>query len=114
MKYLPGLDLNRFDVVDLDAYGIPYPQLRQLFRTKLKHRMVIFVTFIQSLYGQMPAGLLSDLGFTRTMIQKCPSLFNRRGFDKIKGWLANRGVRELRHYEDSSGRKHYFCFTLGA
>lgn len=29
--YLESLDLTRFDAIDLDAYGIPYDQLKQVF-----------------------------------------------------------------------------------
>lgn len=32
IKYLNGMDLSRFDVVDLDAYGIPFEQLKSIFK----------------------------------------------------------------------------------
>lgn len=60
--YLDTLDLSPFQVIDLDAYGVPYDQLKSIFSRGYKGH--VFVTFIQTMYGQMPVGLLEDIGFT--------------------------------------------------
>lgn len=107
-KFLESLDLSRFDVIDCDSYGVPYKQLKTLFRKQTRSDVIIFVTFIQSIFGRLPCRMLSDIGYSPAMIRKCPSLFNRHGFAKFKLWLSLRGVEQIKHY--STGQKHYLCF----
>ena len=106
--WLMGMDLSRFNVIDLDAYGVPYDQLKILFERGYKG--IVFVTFIQSLWGRMPNQLLIDIGFTEAMIAKAPSLCNGRGWDHLCEWLALQGVKKV--YKRSHARKHYFTFTM--
>ncbi len=111
-KFLQALDPGQFNVIDLDAYGVPYKLLKWLFERSHGRPTTIFTTFIQSLYGCLPAGFLADLGYNRAMVQKCPSLFYRNGFAKLKRYLAANGVTKIKHYSDASNRKHYLCFIL--
>jgi len=108
MAYLLAMDLSRFNVIDLDAYGVPYEQLKTLFERRYSGR--VFVTFIQSLYGKMPYGLLEEIGFSRVMIEKCPTLFGKRGWRHFLDWLAQNGVGEVVHR--SNAGKHYLTFAL--
>lgn len=115
--FLVSLDLRRFDVIDLDAYGVPYEQLRILFERK--YIGTVFVTFIQVAMGKMPFSLLQDIGFSREMIDKSSTLFARR--DRAWGyfceWLALHGVNELHvrsKMEGSRKRKYYIAFRLNA
>lgn len=94
VKYLGGLDLKKFDIIDLDAYGVPYMQLREIFRKKIKG-IEIFITFIQSVYGKLPYGMLEELGFKRSMFSKCSTLFNRNGIEKLKHYLAKHGIKKM-------------------
>lgn len=106
LAFLRTINLDGFNVVDLDAYGVPYQQLKILFERG--YRGTVFVTFIQSLYGQMPKDLLNDVGFTDEMQEKCPTLFGKRGWQYFLEWLALNGVREITHR--SNNRKHYLIF----
>ena len=122
--YLPGdnrsflsiIDLTRFNVVDLDAYGIPYEQLKIL--TERKYKGCVFVTFIQTGWGAMPWGLLTDLGFSREMIDRIPTLFAQRasgvGWGFFKEWLAVHGVKSIRVRSSSAGMSHrkYLYFKM--
>ena len=38
VKYLKGMDLKRFDLIDLDAYGIPFKQLEIIFKKKKREQ----------------------------------------------------------------------------
>ena len=107
-RYLGGMDLNRFDLIDLDAYGIPFEQLDCLFKRKFKGTVVL--TYIQSLYGALPMKLLKRLGYTRGMIKKCPTLFYRNGLGKLEEYLAKNGVKKIRLI--SIRRKHYLSFEM--
>lgn len=110
VKILAGMDLSKFNVIDLDAYGVPYDQLKIVFQKKFHG--TVFVTFIQTMNGVVPHGLLCDVGFSKTMIEKTPSLFFRRGWTYFKEWLALNGVREVWHR--SHARKHYLAFNCAA
>lgn len=111
-KFLSVLDIPKFNVIDLDAYGVPYSQLEAILDGKPARGTVIFVTFIQSLYGRLPQGLLGKIGYSKAMLKKCPAIFNRRGLEKFRWYLAARGVEKIKRYSDPSGRKHYLCFTI--
>jgi hypothetical protein len=108
LEYLETLDLGKFECVDLDAYGVPFEQIEVLFRRH--YRGVVFVTVIQSVMGQMPHGLLESVGFMQKQIEKCPTLFGKRGWEYFTQYLVVRGVRKIRHR--SSKRKHYLAFTM--
>lgn len=108
LAYLKTIDLTKFNVVDLDAYGVPYEQIKILFDRH--YSGVVFVTFIQSIFGQMPKMLLQDIGFDENMIKSCPTLFGKRGFEYFLEWLAKNGVRTVTHRSNS--RKHYLAFRI--
>ena len=109
-RFLETLDLGRFDVIDLDAYGVPYDQLSTIFRRGFMG--VVYVTFIQASFGIMSNGLLQEIGFSRQMINKSPVLFTKRGWQYFLEYLAKRGVRTvwIRQHQN----KHYLCFSCAA
>ncbi len=108
--YLGSIDLGRFDVIDLDAYGVPYEQIKDIFDRG--YSGIVFVTFNQSVYGQMPHGLLRDVGFSDSMISKIPTLFAKRGWFYFLTWLGKNGITQIWHR--SKNRKHYLGFVSGA
>lgn len=108
--YLQSLDLHRFDVIDLDAYGVPFDQLEQVFESGFQG--VVFVTFIQSIMGRLPTGLLEAVGFTHEMVEKCPTLFGKSGWKYFLEYLSRRGVKRIWHR--SHARKHYLGFNCAA
>lgn len=103
LKFLNAIDLSIYNIIDLDAYGIPYKQLQALFNRGYKG--IVYITFIQTMYGQLSKGILNSLGYTDTMIDKIPTLFNKYGFTKFKQYLATKGVTKIRHI--SFDNKHY-------
>ena len=109
LKFLKTINLNSFNVIDLDAYGVPYEQLRIIF-SKHPKNVVVFVTFIQSLYGGLPKRMLCDIGYSRTMVDKIPSLFFKDGFSKFLRFLYLNNVRNV--YVRNFERKHYLCFKI--
>lgn len=108
IKYLREMDLNGFDVIDLDAYGVPYEQLKILFEKK--YRGLVFVTFIQTMFGCLPFSFLEELGYTKKMIEKCPTIFNKNGFEKMCCFLKLNGVKKITYR--SFQKKNYFCFAI--
>ena len=109
-RFLETLDLNRFDVIDLDAYSIPYDQLKIIF--KRGFRGVVYVTFIQAVFGIMPNGLLRELGFPPVMVKLSPSLFTKKGFEYFLSYLAMQGVTRVWIRQNQG--KHYLGFMTTA
>ena len=106
LKVIAGIDLGRFDIVDLDAYGIPFAQLQLLF--KKKYQGIVFVTFIQSFYGNLPTGILMQSGFTPEMIRKARTLFTKKPLEVLETYLLS---NKIENYSIKSlDRKHYLCF----
>jgi hypothetical protein len=105
--FLTTLNLSKFNVIDLDAYGVPYEQLKIIFERG--YQGTVFVTFIQSIMGIMPMRLFQDVGFSEEMIKKSPTLFCKRGWEYFLQWLAAHGVTEI--YHRSHARKHYLGFN---
>jgi len=107
-KFLASLPLEKYDVIDLDAYGVPYDQLKIIFDRG--YRGLVFVTFIQSVMGRLQNDFLIDLGYTSEMIRKCPALFSKRGREKFLRWLALHGIRHIKIR--SHARKSYLGFNI--
>lgn len=108
LRMMKSIDLSVFDVIDLDAYGIPYDQIKVVLHSKTK--AAVFVTFIQSMAGRLPDTMLLDYGYTQAMIDKAPILFCRNGFDKLKYLLALNGVNKISYHNDKN--KYYLYFKL--
>lgn len=110
LKYLKKIDLSNYDVIDLDAYGTPVKQLEAILKNGTFKEVVVFYTFIQSLFGGLPHVMLEKLGYTKKMIKKIPSLFNKNGLDKYYYYLQKVGVKRIKNYNINN--KNYGCFIL--
>lgn len=107
-RILTELDLSDYDVIDLDAYGIPADQIDIVINSNFNG--VVFVTAIQTMHGGLPHKIIDDLKFPESIKESAPSLVARRGWDYLKEWLFLMGVKKIIHR--SKNRKHYFCFTV--
>jgi hypothetical protein len=110
IKIMMSLDLSQFNVIDVDAYGVPFKQLEIIFRSRFQG--TVYFTFIQSIYGQLPKKLLKEFGYTSEMLKKTNTLFCRKGFDKFKNYLAKRGVDKIKYFNPEGTQKYYGLFTL--
>lgn len=108
LKFISGMDLSKFDLIDLDAFGSPYKQLEVLFRREYKGPVVC--TFIQTMVGALDRDMLSVIGYPRTMVTKAPTLFYRDGQAKMEAYLAIRGIKTITGYHIN--RKNYFYFII--
>lgn len=107
-KFIPSFNFQKYDIVDLDAYGVPFQQLKVLFLKKFKG--YVHVTFIQSGMGNLPSALLKENGYTDSMIAKCRTLFTKDGLSKLLYFLAKNKVENITGYFIE--RKNYFYFTV--
>ena len=110
LKYLSTLNLDHFDIIDLDAFGCPYPQLEILFRRQYAGR--VFVTMIQSGMGRISQGMLVQYGYTKDMIKQCPTLFNHDGLSILKHYLALHNIKDITYFLfQEESRKIYLTFS---
>lgn len=60
--------------------------------------------------GKLPNELLISLGYTKEMIRKIPTLFNRNGVEKLKNYLSLYDIKQIIGY--FIDRKNYFYFII--
>ena len=105
-KWLAQLDLARFDVVDLDAYGQPVAQVDILARRGYRGRIVC--TFILARKPILHLQILERIGIPRDMAMTCKTLFATDPEAKILGWLHSYGVRAV-EIAESEGKLLFWC-----
>lgn len=109
IKFLKGLDLSKYDIIDLDSWGSPINQLRIL--KEKKYKGIVHCTFIQTMFGKINNEVLYKLGYTKNMVKKCPSLFNKNGFEKMKQYISTEfDVSKITVF--SHNNKNYFYITI--
>jgi hypothetical protein len=108
LKFIDGIDITRFDIVDVDAYGIPSKQLIAICRQHFKGWIV--VTAIQSMFGALPKEVLLANGITKEMMKKVSAVFVSKGLTYIKNFIYSLGCRSIRGFFDE--RKYYFYTRL--
>lgn len=104
MKFIGGIDLSRFDIVDVDAYGVPASQLIAIH--KQHYQGYVIVTAIQSMFGALPKEVLLSNGITRAMMKKVSAVFVSKGLQYIKNFMYSLGCRHIRGFFEE--RKYYF------
>jgi len=107
-KFYPLFNFENYDIIDIDAYGVPYQQLKAIFSKGFNGYVV--VTFIQSVMGNLPNEMITSIGYSKEMIKKCKSIFNKNGIEKMKMFLAKNEVKKITGF--FLGRKNYFYFKL--
>jgi hypothetical protein len=108
IKVLQSIDLSTYDVIDLDAYGVPCEQI-EIVMDKAKSGTIVFYTFIQSFNGALPNLLFDRIGITEAMYSKCRSIFNKGGHKYFLDYLGLIGVEHVKYYQ--IGRKTYGVFV---
>jgi len=109
IKFIKGMDLSNFDIIDLDAYGSPYKQLSELF--KKDYKGFVICTYNQRIVGNLHKKMLIELGFTNEMIKKIPTLFTKNPIGKMKDYLSIHNVKKITGY--FLKRTNYFYFFVG-
>lgn len=108
-KFLSSLDLTRYDIIDLDAYGWPVEQLELLFKSGWKGH--VFVTMCHPNIGiTIPDIVLRASGYSKNMSRKAPALFGTKHLEKLLNYLAHNGIEEVWHR--SSVNQHYMFFRI--
>lgn len=105
LRLLQSLDLTRFDLIDLDAYGWPAAQLK-VVAAKAPNTIVLSTRIAPPL-GQIPNVILADLGID--MPDGAPhTLVNRLADELWEAWCWHLGYRTSLLCQFNAGfRKRY-------
>lgn len=106
-RYLRRLAIGDYNLIDVDAYGVPYEQMKII--ASQHYQGLVIGTFIQCVYGGLPYAMLNDLGYPRRMVRRITKLFFRNGWRKWSAYLRLLDYEEVHVYHCAN--KHYFaCF----
>lgn len=108
LKVLPSLDLAAFDVIDLDAYGMPVQQL-SIVAAKAPGVPVV-VTAISQRLGCAPNLLMDSLGLPRGWSKESQTLFRQIMWEGWEGFCYQQGYRNTLKYFFNDGMEK--CYQL--
>lgn len=113
LKVIPTLDLTDFNVIDCDAYGIPYKQMEALYKNPtLQKGTRIIYTSISNKMSRVSKECLIENNLYH-MYQKNEILFNRYAQELFFEMLRKKGVHKVVEYEiKDSYVKKYGYFTV--
>ena len=115
LRLIPSLDLSRYNVIDLDAYGIPGAQLIALLRNKtLPDNVVVVYTGITNAVSGGQKKMIQAAGVPYEAYRKCPTLWNKKMLDLWYFLLFKIGVEKVNRVvvKENSYEKHYGYFVL--
>lgn len=104
IKVIPTLDLSKYNVIDMDAYGSPYQQIKAMFKNKtLNPGTIVYYTFIQTAQGTVEKSLLAGIGITSSMYGKNPVLYRGMAQKAFIDYLYHSGVKKVYQYRKQEG-----------
>lgn len=106
MKYLKSLDLTKFDIIDLDAYSVPFEQLKTIIERGF--RGIVIVTCIDSMIGTSPIELMRSVGITDDMRKECPSIFSNNSIVYLQNYLYLCKIKKTKGYFFDTHNYFYF------
>lgn len=116
LRVIPALDLSRFNVVDLDSYGVPGAQLMALAANPtLPDGILVVYTSISAPLASGNAAFLAAMGVPPETFRRCPTLFNRRlnwFFDRFLALHLGVGRDRCVEFREGSYLKRYGYFVL--
>lgn len=113
MKILASLDLSKFNVIDLDSYGVPGGQLLEIAENEtLRAGTVLIFTAIEAAIANGQICLFEENGIKKEIYRKCPMLWNKKTLNLFYAILNRLGVRDVNLVVKDCGayQKHYgYC-----
>lgn len=110
-KVLKSIDINRYDIIDLDAYGVPDIQI-EIVKQKAKKEIIVFYTFINSVMGRLPENLLKKIGFSKPMLLKVSTIFSRHQHQKFLFFLSCLKIKGVVQWIQFNNKKYYGVFKI--
>lgn len=101
-RVLASMNLSRFDMIDLDAWGTPWEQLRQVSRSNFQGTVAVTWILTIALAG---CGLWQDFGVPKAWNEEVQSLFPPN-VEACRLWLGHLGWDKVT-YQVRSGNHFY-------
>ena len=114
LNAIKSLDLSDFNVIDLDAYGIPFLQVSEAAKNPtINMDTLIIYTATENSMSNLPAKAVRELGL-QGIYKVNKTMLNRQGLALFYEFLKMHGVNKVRYYEKSKGNRviHYGFFKL--
>ena len=110
---LSSLDLSKFNVIDVDSYGISFDIYKYLLTSsQVRNGTIVIYTAITNEFTKIQNAAKDEFGF-RAFYDKAPSLFNARAIEFFYEMLSKYGVKEVSYYEVKDNfTKHYGYFQI--
>lgn len=74
MKIIPSIDLDKFGLIDLDAYGHPDKQMIHIFERN--YEGIVCVTWIDTMFSRQPKNVVEAAGIEYSFYNKHSVVFN--------------------------------------
>ncbi|MDE7164768.1 MAG: hypothetical protein K2O04_05020 [Clostridiales bacterium] len=112
-RIFDSLDLSKFNVIDVDSYGISFDIYKKILTSKsIRNGTVIIYTAITNQFTKIQNEAKDEFGF-RSFYNKAPSLFNARAIEFFYEFLAKHGIDRVTYYEVRDNfTKHYGYFRI--
>lgn len=110
-RFMQTMDLDKFDLIDLDAYGAPVDQLEIIF--KKQYKGIVHVTLITSQLGGLDSRILYANGYIPEMLKKIRLIFEKDFKKVFFNYLAMHGVEGVTYIQHVEHfKKLYLYFSL--
>ncbi len=112
-KVFDSINLENFNVIDCDSYGIAFDLYKKLLTNKkIKSGTVIIYTLITNEFTKIQNLAKCEFNF-KHFYNEAPSLFNARAIKFFYEFIANYGVTEVNYYSvRDKFDKHYGYFII--
>ena len=114
LNAIKSLDLSGFNVLDFDAYGIPFLQVSEAARNPtLKAGTLFFYTATQHSMSNIPIKAIKELGL-HGIYKINKTMLNRQGLTLFYEYLKLHGIAKAFYYEKNTQSRaiHYGYFKL--
>lgn len=116
VKIIKSLDLSNYNVIDLDAYGIPGEQMIEIMENKtLADEVVIIYTATAMAFSNCSKKFIEKIGIEYDTWNKCRTLWNKHILYLWYFLLSEKcGIKNINliDIKDRNYRKHYGYFVL--
>lgn len=104
------VDWRAYDIVDLDAYGMPAQEMKECCARLPVGKVMIFTACLSNM-GQLPFGILKDEGFSPAQLKVAPIFCSQGagGLTAVRNCLARWGVK---HLVSIQRERHLYGYTV--
>ena len=109
IRFLKSLDLTKYQIIDLDAWGCPANQLQVLFEKKYKG--IVICSFVQPKLRAINKIVQLNSGYTNKMIKEASFLCRKNGLEQMLFFIKTKfkvNKVKIANYK----QKYYFYFTI--